>query len=67
MTSTTLTLLATILQLNQQGKPIYVVDFGGGEGNTYFLLKKVLDPNIPLYWFVVETKAMAQGLQSLSN
>jgi len=42
------------------GRPITVVDFGGGGGNHYFVAKKIFNDAI-LKWIIVETDEMVQA------
>lgn len=57
--------IATSLARNRSH--INVIDFGGGGGNHYTVVRAVLDPSITLSWNVVETRAMAKEAKRLEN
>ena len=44
------------------GKPLRILDFGGGSGDYFYQLQKFV-PNIDFDWTVVETPALAQAMQ----
>ena len=48
-------------------KTITVFDIGGGGGGHYFPTRLAVDKSISLSWNVIETKALAQKCQPLSN
>ena len=47
----------------QNGKPLSILDFGGGSGDYFYLFQKFV-PNIEFDWTVVETPALAQAMQT---
>lgn len=48
----------SVLMVSPKDK-ISVLDFGGGGGTNYFLMRKYLGDNINITWHVVETPALA--------
>ena len=46
------------------GKPLRVLDFGGGGGDYFYQFQKFV-PNIDFDWTVVETPALAEAMQDL--
>ena len=62
-----LAVLAAINSLKEKNKPINVIDFGGGDGKIYFLLKRCIAENIKINWYVVETSAMVNTFKELET
>ena len=47
----------------KDGKPLRILDFGGGSGDYFYQFQKFI-PNIEFDWTVVETPALAQAMQT---
>ena len=62
-------LLSLISLCEIKDNNINILDFGGGAGHHYFLLKKLLNENITVNWIVFETEELvkeciANGLET---
>ena len=57
----------TGVALALKGNELRVIDFGGGGGSHYTIVRSVLDPKIKLRWNVVETNAMVYAANYLKN
>ncbi len=44
-----------------------IIDFGGGGGQNYFLLKKIIDHRIKLKYHIVETSSMCNSGKKIEN
>jgi putative methyltransferase (TIGR04325 family) len=44
-----------------------IIDFGGGGGQNYFLLKKIIDPRIKLKYHIIETSSMCNSGKKIEN
>ncbi len=50
-----------------QKESFNILDFGGGSGSHYHIVRNFLDPNTKLNWAVLETPSMVQEAKNLST
>jgi putative methyltransferase (TIGR04325 family) len=60
-------LLSLINELAKTKKSINIIDFGGGDGGHYLLIRQLLSSEIRLKWQVVETPEMAKGMKAFET
>jgi len=58
-------LLSLISNCEMKENSINILDFGGGAGHHYFLLKKLLNENITINWVVFETEELVKKCKEL--
>jgi putative methyltransferase (TIGR04325 family) len=44
-----------------------IIDFGGGGGQNYFILKKIIDKTIKLNYHIIETESMCKSGKRIEN
>ena len=60
-------LISLINELSKSKIKLNVIDFGGGDGGHYLLIRQLLSKEISLNWQVVETSEMSKAMQAFAT